>query len=351
MKHNILFIATFCLLLFTACEKVIEFNGEQTKPLLVVNGIQRQGKPACVSVSRSQFFLSSDNNYSVNNVNVNLYINGQFIETLQHKIDTIDGCWNNETLDIYCGTHELEAGDSVRFEVSAPNFTTAKAGTIIPNIPFIISFDTTRAEITTFGDVYDDYPYNDFDQYGNPCCIRELFGDTIWPNDIRVGSFYFNLKFSDPANQVNYYNLSMIDGFTNPFSSDFVFTTDNIDALSQVSSAFEDESDCYLRTVNPFRDIYFSGKEYDLSFYESTNYNFYNESSVKFTIGLSNVDYNYYQYVRTYNQADENDGFGSLIGMFREPTQVYSNVDGGLGIVCSESAVSKRSIVIYRRRN
>lgn len=347
MKHCISIIAAAFILLFASCEKIIDFNGSQTKPLLVVNGIQRQGEPARVTVSHSQFFLSNDDDYSVSNAVVKLYINGQYIETLQHTVDTLTYSWSDETSDVYFGTRVLEAGDSVRFEVSAPDFEPVKTGTIIPDVPFVVSFDTSRTETETVSEYYS---FTDIDENGDSCYITWT-GDTIWPNDISGGRFYFNLRFNDKADELNYYNLSIINGFLTTYSDDFVFASSYLDPFEQIGSALGGETNYYyLRESNPFSDTYFNGKEYNLSFYDY-NYTFLYEPSITFEASLSSVDYNYYQYIRTYLQSEDNDGMGSLVGMFSEPTQVYSNVEGGVGIVCSESVASKRSVTISRRRH
>ena len=57
-KTALLCAATLTLLLGAACEKIIEFKGEQTEPRLTISSQAEVGKPLEVYVASSIFFLS-----------------------------------------------------------------------------------------------------------------------------------------------------------------------------------------------------------------------------------------------------------------------------------------------------
>lgn len=57
-------------------------------------------------------------------------------------------------------------------------------------------------------------------------------------------------------------------------------------------------------------------------------------TAMAFTAEVSRVDYGFYQYRKSLNLHQTND---ELLGLFTEPTQVYSNVKNGVGVVCSQS--------------
>ena len=84
---------------------------------------------------------------------------------------------------------------------------------------------------------------------------------------------------------------------------------------------------------NMFNDSYFDGKQYAVSL----NITVYTEGGQyvePFVLEVSKVDYNLYQFKKSYSAYDYTD---DLIEMFTEPTQVYSNVQNGVGVVCSQS--------------
>lgn len=304
-------LAIFMLMAgMVSCEKEIFFNDIAPEPLLVVNGIQHVGEPARISVEKSSFYIQSEKDFRVKDVHVDLYVNGAFKETLQVRDSLIMGTysiWSEEGEQIYeelryafnyCeGEYILCEGDALRFEVSSSEFDgVAVAETTIPYAPNVISFDTVRMETG-----------ND---YG---------GNTI----------YFALTVDDPVGS-DYYNLNPQEGFDGFQSSDPVFA--DFMNIVHVDDLFGG-SDYYGRgAYNMFNDKYFDGKQYAVSMYINA-YSHNGQYNEPFVLEVSKVDYGLYQYKKSYDAYDYND---DLLSMFTEPTQVYSNVQNGVGVVCSQ---------------
>ena len=60
MKANTLALITIAAAIFlTACEKEIEFTGEQSDPKLVINSIVQPNQHVKASISKSYFFLDA----------------------------------------------------------------------------------------------------------------------------------------------------------------------------------------------------------------------------------------------------------------------------------------------------
>lgn len=82
---------------------------------------------------------------------------------------------------------------------------------------------------------------------------------------------------------------------------------------------------------NPYQDYYVSGEfkeDTDLKSENIFEFIFYNDQSQpieKVKAWLINCDYNYFQYHKTLQGAQNN------FGVFTEPSIVYSNIEGGLG--------------------
>lgn len=301
------------IILLTACEKEIPYDDIAPKPLLVVNGMQHVGEPACLCVEKSSFYVNSETDFRVKDVRADLYVNGVFKETLQVRDSLIMetyGVWSEDPDSIlteerlrcafnYCeGTYILCEGDELRFEVSSSDFeSTAVVEITMPYAPNVISFDTVRVAENTDG--YD--------------------GKTI----------YFSLKIDDP-NGKDYYNLHPLEGFEGFVSNDPVFS--DFMNIVQVDDLFG-QSDYYgYGAYNLFDDSYFDGTRYAVSMRINFSAEDYPEP---FTVEVSRVDYGFYQYKKSLNLYQTNNG--ELLGLFTEPTQVYSNVRNGVGVVCSQS--------------
>ena len=306
------FIAVVILMAgLTSCEKEILYDDLAPEPMLVVNGLQHVGEPARLCVEKSSFYINSEKDLRVKDVKADLYVNGVFKESLQVRDSLITETYytwiegegvEGEQLEYafnYCeGTYILCEGDELRFEVSSSEFDkVAVAETKMPFTPNVISFDTLRSETVSEG---------------------------VW-------TLYFSLKIDDPIGK-DYYNLYPKDGFEGFTSTDPVFS-DFMDIV-HVDDLFG-QSDYYGRgSINLFDDAYFDGHQYavTMSHHIYTPSGQYEEP---FTVEVSRVDGGFYQYRKSLNIYQANDS--GLLGLFTEPTQVYSNVKNGVGVVGAQS--------------
>ncbi len=290
----------------TACEKVILFDDIAPEPMLVVNGMQHVGQPARLNVEKSSFYINAETDLRVKDVHVNLYVNGAFKESLHVRDSMIMETywtWSVEEGEVaherpryafnYCeGEYILCEGDVLRFEVSSSEFDeVAVAETTIPYPPNVVSFDTTR----------------------------------VVNSDI----VYFALTLDDPIGK-DYYNLNLRDGFDVGFeSSDPVFADFmNIVHIDDLFGGSEYQGKRW--GYNMFNDSYFDGMRYSVSLHTHAYYDH------SYVMEVSKVDYNLYQFQKSYSNYEYTDD--GLLGLVTEPTQVYSNVQNGLGVVCSQSS-------------
>lgn len=298
----------------TACEKEILYTDIAPEPLLVVNGIQHVGEPARLYVEKTSFYTDEvESDFRVKNVHADLYVNGVFKESLRVRDSLVMesyGIWSEDPDSIltaerlrlafnYCeGTYILCEGDELRFEVSSSEFEeTAVAEVEMPSTPHVLSFDTVRIEGTP-----DDY-----------------YGKTV----------YFSLIIDDPSGK-DYYNLFPKDGLEGCISTDPVFA--DFMNIEHVDDMFGGGEYYANGPYNMFNDSYFDGTQYDLSLNLRMHTDMFYEP---FVLEVSRVDYGLYQFKKTYSSyVTIEDG---PMGLFTEPSQVYSNVKNGVGVVCGQS--------------
>ena len=310
MRYFRLLFVLIIMVGLTACEKEILYDDIAPEPLLVMNGIQHVGEPARLCVEKSSFYINSETDFRVKDVHVDLYVNGAFNEALQvrdsmimetYTIVTEEGMEEHERPRYafnYCeGEYILCEGDALRLEVSSSEFDdVAVAETTIPYAPNVVSFDTIRVETSDDG----------------------------------LSTVYLSLKIDDPAGN-DYYNLYPQEGLTNFTTSDPVFT--DFMNIVHVDDLFGG-NDYYGRgAYNMFNDAYFDGTQYAISM----NSTVYGDGSYYYqplVMEVTKVDYALYQFKKTYSDYDYAD---DLLSLFTEPIQVYSNVQNGAGVVCSQS--------------
>jgi len=305
----------FFVLLFSSCEKVIEFNGEVTDPMVVVNSIVTPDLVVSAQVSLSRFFLSDSTTYSfVNNATVSLMVNGKQKENLKFS-----------SKGTYVGTYKPLIGDSLRLNVQVPNENTVSCGTSIKSQSNVLPIDTSRVytgEKTPLTDII--LPSSD--HQGGIDTIGMRYGRTL----------KFILKFNDNPILQNYYRLVVQTRTytTSGYNSDYSFSFDDIVSGNAPKDAVGPPNSLVTNKFNIFTDDTFNGGQYSLAFsiqddravYFPGHYKAIPKKEVY--INLQSISKSYYLYLHTRASIKIN-------SFFAEPVQVFSNVDGGIGIMGS----------------
>lgn len=284
------------LLGLASCVKDVEFDGEQTESLLVVNGLQQVGKPANLCIEKSLFFMDAQYDCRVKDLEVDLYVNGAFKESLQVRDSLVTDVYYEYLAYAfnYCeGQYVLCAGDRLYFEVRSSEFATATAEVVMPDTPNVISFDTVS-----------------IDYEGSLAQFALVIDDPLGPD-------YYNLYPSEAMN-----------GF---MSSDLGFS----DYSDIGVDDFMGESTEYygFGLVNVLRDTYFDGTTHTVLLQK---WYWEDWEGAPFILEVSRVDEHLCRYKSSYDAYQQSDP-ESMLGMFSEPVQVYSNVANAMGVVCAQS--------------
>lgn len=361
-------IAFLMSLTFASCIKDIEFSGEQTESKLVMIGLQYVGGTPQLLVHHSLFFLDDSDDIKVNGLQVKLFVNDEFVEDLT-VVDTVltSGDFEFEKSTLagraadayglsmnYCsGEYVFQAGDRIRFEATSDDYDAVTAEIVMPVSPVIHSFDTVKLENIHRMPPYDpENPvlYPDVDEEGNPCMIYYFYDDSsygsvpvyVYPGDISDAAIVFQLEIDDPSG-VTCYDLKTDDDLLWFASNDPVFL---FEMESGYISVFEGESGySSSQDHNVFNDRLFDGDIYKLGFSYDWSRSKLEEEQV-FTVNLYQVDDNFYQYRRTSSTYVSNLDIGVMTYLIAEPSQIYSNVKGGIGIVGGVSLPATASVIL-----
>ncbi|GAB1415305.1 hypothetical protein MASR2M117_07110 [Paludibacter sp.] len=317
----------FFLLSFTfSCKKEIEFNGEISEPLLVVNSIINPDSTINVNVSKSKFFLSNKTGFDViKNADVYMYINNSTGIKLTHK-----GEGN------YSSTTKSQIGDTVRLEVNAQGLNSVESKTIVPEIANILSCDTSFK-------ILRNEPYIVYLET-NPGKDGVL--DTV--ANTQYGELKIIIKLNDPQNIKNYYRITLkkdteitaegrditqtyyvgfvLEGFSEPGTDNLMgtITNDNLNTKTQqlisddifngkeISLVLKTETEKIVAKAN--REDFFNNMDYRVK-------------SVSYTLNFQSVTKEMYLYLKTI-ESSQNIFFEA----FTEPVQIYNNITNGIGI-------------------
>ena len=299
-QYSLFFIVAIFLL--ASCEKEIEFKGGRVEPLLVLNGLLMPDSVVSIHLSESRFFLSSENEFKpVGNATVKLWKNGEAIATFSEHEN-----------GYYIAPYRSKTGDRLRITASAPGLHPVECSTEILPAPEILS-----AEITKIQD--------------------ELFDHEV------------SLTLRDPAALANYYRLNLYLKIY--FSEEyFIYMPAHFHSDDAPFSTTEFPMGDFGNRYHIFTDAVFNGIEYPLKLQVVARYDSKGDNEVdgsdskkndprdniepvnmELYVDLQHITKDYYLYLKSRSSARGND-FG---GMFSEPTQIFNNIQGGIGILGS----------------
>ena len=328
-KRNNIFLLLATILL-VSCIDEIKFNNDLIDPELVINGFPSRDSIITIQVGASKPIPGTQNNFTwIDDANVVLYVNGEEKETLEATAINYAG-----SDDYYVGSANLPdteyraktiatPGNVYKLVVTHPDYKTASCETIIPEVVSISGITATTEYIQ--------------EEYSTDKVLK------------------FKLKFKDPADEKNYYRLTLkyTTGTWQSYNyedpedtSGIIYVQHNVPGYGfstedPVLNPDEDANDFLFDSpsneYNLFNDDLINGTEYELKFslYVDSYYNYDNNQEpvshvgefYRVTLNLSSLTREAYLYIKS---AATQLYYG--IDIFSEPTQVFSNVENGTGI-------------------
>lgn len=308
MKKTIL-ILTALILLTVSCEKVITFDRKSTAPLLVMNSMVGTDSTLRVEISKSRFFLdNSSNAKNISTATVTWSLNDVEQDTLANDGD-----------GVYTYNYTPRAGDKISFQATENSYGTISSSTTIPAQPQVIRIDTL-------------YTYDN--KYSSSTSI-----------------FNFKITFQDEASTSDYYMISVVAKYANTYDQDSIYGYSyfpmNIlcnDPIfnNETSNDFLGDYgyEDYVSSLI-FSDNLINGKQYTLQIKTDGN-NYYNyddnqnnDVRTRYIIYFKKITKDWYLYQKSIDNYNESDEF------FSEPVQIYTNINGGLGIVGGANVFEK----------
>jgi hypothetical protein len=311
MKTNracILLILNAALLF--GCEKEIDFNGKTPSPKIVVNSIvNARSDTNRIKISESVFDYSGQQPGIVENPEIHLYINGKTCN--QIWLDTITGVHT-----YYKFAAALNKGDKIDFSIHTAKHGTVKGSDQVPDI----------AE------------------------IRDI--ETFWFKKEGLSYLRMFVTVEDNARERNFYRIvvkSRAD-LVHPsqqapltyWDLQEVFIDDEVLFHNPVETEEANKSPNYYRI---FSDELFQGKEYRLNVY--IRYDDFSKSPETDYVRqyvkaeIHTLSENLYQNLNSQEQAS-----GMVTGdVFSEPVKIYTNMQGGYGILGIYSVAEKEKPV------
>lgn len=323
MKNFLYILLAVMTLGVSSCEKEIEFKGETTDPIVVVNCMIEADSVIKLDVSLSNFFLDNKNHFdTIKNAEVKLFINNQLKEKLNYFEGFVDTKTNYVTYRRlktgYFSTFKPTTGDSIKITVKVAGYDEITAVTQVVQDAKVVGI-TSSMDISQGGSYDIQVP----DSTGKMITIGRNYS----------GYLHVKLRIDDPADVQNFYRLIV----NTPYGSTNFEHDDPVFGEGTDQSFFEFSS---YNQYGIFNDELFNGNVKELNFsiwrnkteifdeYKDKYKGSYYEQQEEYTVDLQQISREAYWYLKTSSDAISNQG-----NPFSEPVQIFSNIKGGLGVL------------------
>lgn len=303
MKH---LLYTLLLGVFlTSCYRKIDLNEYRTTPKMVINSVVSPDTVVMASITRTWFYPDKKPYVNLPHAHVELYINNQYIETMQWK--TLNNPRNPDQPDTLFLSNTIPAeGDRIKIVASTPEYGTVTAEDIIPKK---VAIKNASHTIKKGNGVYQG-------------TISDYF------------EIYYEVTFDEFPEKNNYY-LAKITQIKTGYYGYYETEIDYIDPVFKEQDAILDESMAFngleKRGGALFTDQSINGQTYTLQIKETTAELDETEQRI---ISIYSLSESYFLYLLSLQKIAGSTLEGGLgnIGL-AEPLWVYSNVEGGTGIL------------------
>ena len=318
------FLAMTSCLLFTSCEKEIEFNGEQTDPKLVINSLVEPGKRVEASMSKSCFFLQNPLDMQAPaDLQALLYVNGVLVGGMTPFADTVWELYSDDYTvrsgfyNDYCA----QVGDIIRITAAANGYDDVE-GTTSP-LPTPVEVQAAYELTDWHSEYFHNFNYETFEyEEDSLLFITGTMNLTVTLADSNPGvsdcfrlstglnnkywgyPCYLNCDYSDPVFGGNFNNDEFL--------------------ISDIASQPE----------GVFTDLLFDGSSYQIKMEVYFNCQLGLDDvaeSYRVPFLMEHLTKEYLNYLSTCDQGDMS------MQIWAEPIQTYTNVTNGFGIVAGRT--------------
>ena len=365
MKKRIIYLnLSLVIMLLASCERILEVDFSNEKPLIVMNGTIEPDKPIYVSISKSFLFNDIDSMAPLlKDASVELHINGEFIEKMQLQSIDNTAYKSRRGTSYFRSEAHAKIGDRVRIEAKAPGLETAWAETVIPAPPTIERVDTTTyLEMLQSGsNNYYTIPWSKYGGYG---VYNIQIPEISYEPFFRIMRLHINIK-KTKGDEPQYFLLSLyklepsdIPEFENVPRELSVGTGDDPIFAKDPKNSFLErlliENNLFSNST-AFTDNLFKDNGYALNvttmWYYTTKVEF-EEPEEGSSVGkyishevlnppvevrVYSLSKDYYSYLK----ANEKSGYDLELGYISEPKITFTNVHNGIGFLGSMSHATK----------
>lgn len=298
IRFKTIFFPVIIMIVVTACEKEIEYQGDNLESFLVLNASLQTDSAVTCYVSRSRTLLEKNPIQTIDDAVVELYSDDVFVEELK---SISNGMYKTEAVTILPETqYELR--------VNHQSYKNVSASTVVPEKTNAEFVSVKLVNVRTDGYTSEKMRFK--------VKVKDKPGKDYYRLNVYSPDWYFN-QLGEYVFDKNSLNLRYFESSDPVLNGNVVVVDDD----------FSDHPDNEHRVFN---DELFDGEEYELSIEVNEN-DMELVSNIK--IDVQKISYDLYLYYKTldaYNYYEDSP--------FSEPVRIHSNVMNGAGVLGSCTA-------------
>lgn len=309
MHRNFFFIvSSLCLLVLSSCTEPIEFTGDETDPIPVMQATAEQDSLFTAHLTWSRFFLQDGYTFpTINNANVQLQVNG----VAKPLLNSNGGKYNFSYLPKF--------GDTLLLTAQIPNYERGKlsAQTVVPYEPQVVleswSVDSSQSSLYNR-----DYAVsikirlNDPGEKDNYYAIKLLYSKKSTDSNDNNNLYTSKFRVNDPliAGTTSSINIILNEGDNEQSFQELYFSDQKINGKSHTITL---KADFHSYTTTSTTDT-------------DSTITYWNDTPDVLQLEVSSLSPEEFRYLQSSTAARENDN-----NFFGEPVQVICNVKNGVG--------------------
>ncbi len=329
-----LFMSTFFIL---GCQKVLEFDEDEIEPMLVVNCMLQPDSSVSIDLTRSVSALETELFFPVVKDASVSFSDGYNTSTDFDFVSEVDSLYSNyynfdgnpifvvyEKGNYVNSQIKIEPGRKYQLKVSAEGFDDVTAET---EIPFMVGID----KLDTFSVKVNDN-FSTMNERKASLKFTDPVGDNFYR--IKVENASMTVSFDPQTGEISYLN---------PYSyTNYITSNDPVFGYNTGTDIIDTGSG---NRFGVFTDQLFDGKQYDIEFTYTTDYQNYEAQKTEFflqiyRVSLVSLSRDYYYYLKTVDNQTS-----SGYDLFSDPVLVYTNIKNGTGIL-GGSAEDKQYVLL-----
>lgn len=310
-----LFVVLFaCSAVLLSCEKPVDIQYLDMDPKVVVESVSEVDSVMDIRLTYSRWFLSNESFKEISDADITLKVNGNVVDDI-----TYGKIGESEKIYYTVNSYVPKENDELELTIQVPGEEVVTSSCVVPSKPEVSDLNTEEY-----------YEYREYESWDYMMDTLVIIKDSNYSAEV---SFVLN----DNPDKHNYYKIEVLGVYdygayvNHQAIENCYFELDDMLLTSDIYTIVEGSSEFYGNEFI-FSDEKINGQNYPMKI-QISNYEYYHDYCHTYYLKISELTEDMYRFLQT--KTSSSDELNTMLGA--EPTQIFSNIDNGIGIFAVSS--------------